>query len=115
LEKILRAAYGALRSDGLLIFTVEVSSGQSAENSIGEFTDVSAGDKGYRINPHGRYSHSRSYLTHALSTAGFDILEMEAAVLRTEGGSPVSGMVVAGRKSNNSSDKDGGALTAVPQ
>ena len=113
LEKILDAAYGALRSEGLLIFTVEASTGESAEKSIGEATQSPL--DGYRINPHGRYSHSRSYLTHALSIAGFDILAMEAAVLRTEGGSPVSGMVVTGRKSNKSLDKDGGALTAVPQ
>jgi predicted TPR repeat methyltransferase len=115
LTEVLSAAYRALRSEGLLIFTVEASTDESAEKSIGEATSTSSDDKGYRINPHGRYSHSSGYLTHALSTAGFDILGMEPAVLRTEGGSPVSGMVVTARKANNHLDKDGEALTAVPK
>ncbi len=79
------AAYGALRAEGLLIFTVE------------EAVDETGGC-GYRIEPHGRYSHGRAYLSQALADAGFAVLRMEMAVLRMEGGKPVEGVVVTARK-----------------
>ena len=79
------AAGHALREGGLLIFTVE--------EAIDE-----TGQDGYRIQPHGRYSHGRKYLSRALADAGFSTLRMEPAVLRTEGGKPVDGLVVTARK-----------------
>ena len=86
LEEVLDAANHALHEGGLLIFTVE---------AIG---DEAVDERGYRINPHGRYSHSRAYLTRALPAAGFAILALEPAVLRMEGGSPVAGFVATCRK-----------------
>ncbi len=80
LEKVLRAAACALRPDGLLFFTVE------------EWTDPDRA--GYRINPHGRYSHSRTHVAGALKAAGFALVEMQGAVLRQERGKPVAGLVV---------------------
>lgn len=85
IEEVLEAAFHALRSDGLLIFTVEAL--------LGEETGV-----GYRLNPHGRYSHGRGYVREVLSTAGFTALSIEPSVLRTEGGSPVDGFVVTARR-----------------
>jgi predicted TPR repeat methyltransferase len=84
LEQVLEAAFLALRFDGLLIFTVE-----EAEP---------APETGYKLNPHGRYSHGRAYLTGALSAAGLAVCNIEPAVLRMEGGSPVAGLVVTARK-----------------
>jgi predicted TPR repeat methyltransferase len=89
LEPVLDAAFGALRAGGLLIFTVEGC-------------DEKAADRGYRINPHGRYSHSRAYLDRALPAARLAVLAIEPAVLRMEGGSPVAGLVVTGRKGGGS-------------
>ena len=68
LEAVFDAAYRALRPDGLLIFTVEEAGDDQPET-------------GYRINPHGRYSHSRAYVESALTAAGF-------AVSGDGGGSP---------------------------
>ncbi len=103
LEEVLRAVYRALKNNGLIIFTVESADAGAVDETgnatIGEAANQSVNDAGYRINPHGRYSHAREYLRHALSAAGFDILDIESAVLRTEGGSPVAGTVVTGRKS----------------
>jgi predicted TPR repeat methyltransferase len=79
------AANKALKEEGLLIFTVE--------ETINE-----PGPNGYRIEPHGRYSHSRKYLSQVLTDAGFTILRMETAVLRMEGGKPVEGVLVTARK-----------------
>jgi predicted TPR repeat methyltransferase len=84
LEPVVFAASRALRSRGVLIFTVE------------QADDKVAG--GYRINPHGRYSHSRAYVSRAMDGAGLAIQAMESAVLRKEGGDPVAGLVVTGRK-----------------
>jgi len=97
LEPVLEAAFGALRSDGLLIFTVE-----EAEDG--------AAREGYRINPHGRYSHSRAYLNRALPAAGLTVAGMEPAILRKEGGSPVAGLVVTARKAGGSDVRAGGGL-----
>lgn len=84
LDEVFASAALALRPGGLLVFTVEAMS------------DVAA-DRGYRINPHGRYSHSRTYVTKALQDAGFATPVIKTAVLRMESGSPVQGMVVAAR------------------
>lgn len=93
LEEVLQAACGALRAQGLLLFTVE---------------EAAAGGDEYRINPHGRYSHSRDYLQRALAAAGFAQLAIEPTALRTEGGNPVAGLVV-------SASRPGGAPVAAPR
>jgi predicted TPR repeat methyltransferase len=79
------AAYGALKAEGLLIFTVEKAVDET-------------GGCGHRIEPHGRYSHAWAYLSQALADARFAVLRMETAVLRMEGGKPVEGVVVTARK-----------------
>jgi predicted TPR repeat methyltransferase len=91
---VLQAAFRALRPDGLIVFTVE--------ETVGD-----AGADGYRINPHGRYSHSRGYVHGALRGAGFTVLSIEPAVLRTESGAPVAGLVVTGRKGSSQVDETG--------
>ena len=119
LEEVLGAAHEALQDDGLLIFTVEAVANGAADKIIdeaaNEITGPATSGIGYRINPHGRYSHSSEYLHQVLPAAGFVILAVEPAVLRMEGGSPVSGLVVTGRKVGSNADKDDIPLTAVPQ
>jgi predicted TPR repeat methyltransferase len=83
LEGVFSAAFRALKPGGLLIFTVE------------EASDTASG---YRINPHGRYSHGRDYIRGALVQAGFEVKAIDAAELRKEGGKPVGGLVVTGGK-----------------
>jgi predicted TPR repeat methyltransferase len=75
LDAVLNAASRALKPGGVLIFTVE---------------EAIDGADGYRINPHGRYSHARSYLQRQMALAGLDVEEMAAADLRLEGGKPVA-------------------------
>jgi len=58
LESAMRAAHGALRDGGWLVFTVESLDGGDA-------------DKPHHLNPHGRYSHRRAYLEQVLAEAGF--------------------------------------------
>ena len=84
LEPVLRAAARALRARGLLIFTVEEL-----------VSDERARD--FRLNVHGRYSHSRAYVSRALAASGLDELAIESGVLRNEGGNPVAGLVVTAR------------------
>ncbi|KAB2967931.1 tetratricopeptide repeat protein [Zoogloea sp.] len=85
LRRVVTAAAGALKNDGLLVFTVE-----RAE-------DVDAPD-GFRINPHGRYSHARGHVEEVIRAAGLELLEAGGDILRTEGGKPVQGLVVVARK-----------------
>jgi predicted TPR repeat methyltransferase len=107
LQEVLAAAHGALRSGGLLIFTVEAMPDEPCQKA--------ANGEGYRINPHGRYSHGSGYLREALLSAGFAILGMEPAILRNEGGSPVTGFVVTARKPHNMPTENGETSIAVPQ
>ncbi len=86
LDQVLGAAFGALRPGGLLLFTVEAM-------------DDDAAAAGYRLNPHGRYSHSRAYVRRALTGAGIAVQAIEPATLRSEGGAPVAGLVATGRRS----------------
>jgi predicted TPR repeat methyltransferase len=85
LEPVIGSAFRALRADGWFLFTVEEAAGAD-----------DAG--GYRINPHGRYAHSRAYVKQTLRTGGFAPLTLEPVILRLEGGSPVSGLLVTARR-----------------
>lgn len=85
LTDVLRAAAQTLRPKGLLVFTVE------------QLMDADA-DAGYRLNLHGRYSHTRAYLLRTIADAGLEPPVLREVVLRKEGGSPVSGYLVSTRQ-----------------
>jgi predicted TPR repeat methyltransferase len=114
LREVLVAAHGAMRGDGLLIFTVEAIPDEAMGDEAGQKT-ANGNGMGYRINPHGRYSHGSDYLREALLSPGFAILGMEPAILRNEGGNPVAGFVVTARKADNAAVKNGETAIAVPQ
>lgn len=84
LEDFAAAAAAALRPQGLLVFTVEALDAAAAQAGAD-----------HRLLAHGRYSHRRGYVEQVLRDAGLRPLEAAAAVLRTEGGEPVHGWVVA--------------------
>jgi predicted TPR repeat methyltransferase len=86
LREVLAAAAAALRPGGRLVFTLEHAREEEAEAI------------GYRIHPHGRYSHGESYVRRTLVEAGFAIVEIEREQLRRESAVPVAGMVIAARK-----------------
>uniref|UniRef100_UPI0035AEDC62 class I SAM-dependent DNA methyltransferase n=1 Tax=Niveibacterium sp. TaxID=2017444 RepID=UPI0035AEDC62 len=85
LEAPIHAAAGALRNGGVLAFSVEAAD----ESSAGE---------GHRINPHGRYSHTINHVDACLAAAGLERRSIDTAVLRTENGKPVDGLVVVASK-----------------
>jgi predicted TPR repeat methyltransferase len=84
LEQILFAAAGALRPKGLFIFTLEhaVTAGAGVD---------------YRLEWHGRYSHTSAYVERLLARAGLRV-EIGCAELRMESGRPVAGLVVRAMK-----------------
>lgn len=85
LEPVCQAAYGALRDGGHLIFTLE------------SIVDPMP-DERFRLNPHGRYSHCRSYVEQVLQTARLELTSITIEILRKEAGEPVEGMVVVAKK-----------------
>jgi predicted TPR repeat methyltransferase len=85
LENVLAAAAGALRPNGLLVFTLEHAVGGEAEVD-------------YRLEWHGRYSHARTYVEQVLSGARLRP-EIATAELRMESGAPVAGLVIRAMKS----------------
>jgi len=74
----------ALRPNGMLVFTLE--------HAIGDPAGLD-----YRLETHGRYSHSRAYVERLLASCGLQP-EIVPAELRMEGGTPVAGLVVRGTK-----------------
>jgi predicted TPR repeat methyltransferase len=78
------AAAGALRPDGLLVFTVE------------ELVD-DAGVAPYCIKPHGRFNHRADYVDRLFREVGM-APTITGAELRLESGLPVAGLIVRARK-----------------
>jgi predicted TPR repeat methyltransferase len=70
----------ALRRGGHFIFTVERTEELPAA--------------GYKINYHGRYSHTEDYLRRGLEAAGLVPSRIERQMLRYEAGVPVDGFLV---------------------
>ncbi|TBW36599.1 tetratricopeptide repeat protein [Siculibacillus lacustris] len=85
LADVLAAAATALKPGGLVLFTVESLPPEDG--------------RPYRLHEgHGRYAHTAAYLDAVAAGAGFAVLAREDVALRTEGGRPVQGYVVALRK-----------------
>ena len=83
LLELCKAAASALRPSGLLVFTLEHAVGDD--------------DIDYRLELHGRYSHSLAYVKRVLTESGLTA-EAESAELRNEAGAPVAGLVVRATK-----------------
>jgi predicted TPR repeat methyltransferase len=92
LEEVFTASARALRDDGFLIFSVEAAIPEEAP-------------QGFRINPHGRYSHTQPYLENVLGRAGLETVSVRAEVLRSENHLPVNGFVVTARRPAVNSDR----------
>lgn len=84
LEGVVSAAAGALRPNGLLLFTLEDAAGREA-------------GAGYRLELHGRYGHARAYVERVLQGSGLDP-DIAHADLRMEAGAPVAGLVIRATK-----------------
>ena len=85
LKGVIAAFAGALRPNGLFVFTLEHAAGDSA-------------DVDYRLELHGRYSHARAYVEQLLTFSGLQSKIIQAE-LRMEAGAPVSGLVIRAAKS----------------
>jgi predicted TPR repeat methyltransferase len=77
----LAAAVGALRPGGRLTFSVERLDDEGSEAR-------------FHLNPHGRYSHTETYLRRELAAAGLTLRSLTIATLRFEMKQPVMGYVV---------------------
>ena len=75
-----QSALLALQPGGWFIFTLEkLEDGEAVQD--------------FRLNLHGRYSHAPDYLERSLSAAGFNLLNTESVVLRSEFDKPVEGIL----------------------
>ncbi len=81
LAPLFQAVHVALRSDGLLLATLEVG-------------DVSP-EKGYHLQSSGRYCHNRDYVSKCCAETGLTIRSLNEAVIRTEAGRDVLTMMLA--------------------
>ncbi len=83
LTGVIAALAGALRPNGLVVFTLE--------HAVADSVD-------YRLELHGRYSHARGYVERLLTLSGLQSKIIQAE-LRTEAGAPVPGLVIRAAKS----------------
>jgi predicted TPR repeat methyltransferase len=86
LREVFAAAHASLRPGGRLLFSVERAG------------DGDSTPDGYRINPHGRYSHTERYVRECLAGAALTVVTIEPAELRRESTTSVAGMVVVARR-----------------
>src|SRR5215471_4306607 len=84
LTGVIAAFAGALRPNGLVVFTLE----QAAEDSM---------RVDYRLELHGRYSHGQAYVERLLTFSGLQSKIVQAE-LRMEAGAPVPGLVIRAAK-----------------
>jgi len=87
LESAFLAVTSALKENGLFLFSVE------------SHTE----DDDFKLPTTARYTHSKNYILKLAERRGLEILSCNDAVIRTESGSPVNGLVVALRKSSTNS------------
>jgi predicted TPR repeat methyltransferase len=85
LGDVIAAAAQAMRADAILIFTVERIT--AAEAPLG-----------FRIQPSGRYAHSREYITATLSGASLGEVSFCEVSLRKEAGQWVEGFLVSAKR-----------------
>lgn len=85
LQEILVAAAAALRPGGALIFTLE-------------YADPGEAPAGYRLNPHGRYSHTRGYVAELFADAGLVEPEIREISTRKESKQWVPGWLVRAQR-----------------
>lgn len=100
LESVIAAAAEALRPNGLLVFTLE--------HALDSATDVD-----FRLETHGRYSHTRAYVQRVLMAASL-LPEIAEAELRMESGVPVAGLVILACKPVATEVGLRGELTSSP-
>jgi predicted TPR repeat methyltransferase len=81
LAAAMTAAHRGLRAHGHLVFTLERAHDDDAP-------------LGYRINPHGRYSHTEAYVRRALAAARLEARQITHVHLRLELKKPVEGLLV---------------------
>jgi predicted TPR repeat methyltransferase len=84
LDGVLPAARRALRSGGVLAFSVE-----SAED-----IPAAAGSNDYWLGPTGRYAHHAGYIRSLASGTGFTLTQMRKVRLRLENRQPMMGWLV---------------------
>jgi predicted TPR repeat methyltransferase len=86
LAAAMTAAHRGLRAGGHVVFTLERASEDEAP-------------QGYKINPHGRYSHTEAYVRRILAAARLEARQIAPVHLRLELKKPVEGLlVVASRR-----------------
>jgi predicted TPR repeat methyltransferase len=81
LAPVMAAARRGLRLGGHLVFTLERAGEAEAPG-------------GFRINPHGRYSHTDAYVRAVLGAAGLEPRQVTQVHLRLEFSKPVEGLLV---------------------
>jgi predicted TPR repeat methyltransferase len=81
LSAAMAAAHRGLRPGGHVVFTLE----RAADGEV---------PQGFRINPHGRYSHTEAYVRQVLSAARLEPRTLTHVHLRLELKKPVDGLLV---------------------
>ena len=82
LDAVARAAAGALRAGGVLVFSVERAPAGVAD------------EIGHHLDSHGRYQHAPEYVRRTLEASGFSVRALEPGTLRIEAGAAVDGLIV---------------------
>jgi predicted TPR repeat methyltransferase len=86
LEALFAQVYRSLEVDGWFVFSVE--------QTLEHYDAMMPGNRTWRLQRHGRYTHSSEYVCEAASAAGFSLLRMDSRPIRYEAGVPVPGLLL---------------------
>jgi len=92
LEPVLTSVRSSLRPGGRFVFTLERME-KPPDDSVG-----------YRLNRHGRYTHSPAYVNGCVSKCGLRLLGSKSVDLREQAGRSVGGLLVTAVRSQTHSD-----------
>jgi len=86
-QPVFAAVVEVLNPGGEFIFTVEMLEASSGQE--------------YRLNPHGRYSHSSLYIDRSIIISGLKLERIDEVVFRKEGDQDVIGLLIIAHKPAN--------------
>ena len=92
LENALINARNRLKSNGIIVFTVEEFAGTDVSYTG---TDITGTDVSFTLQTTGRFAHRKDYIEDVVNHLNLNLVALDKVVLRMDRGEPINGLLVA--------------------